>query len=135
MWGGRVSASFMATAGSVTANQSVTVTATLNAISATAAVSLQPAGAQSLGGCSMFPANNVWNTPVDHLPVDPNSAAYVSSVGTTRYLHPISLQAEEESRTSLFPGPNRRFRLFSAQVLRRATPAHIPFHPMRQSRA
>ena len=36
----------------------------------------------------MFPANNVWNTPVDQLPVDPNSAAYVSSVGTTSYLHP-----------------------------------------------
>ena len=52
------------------------------------AVSLQPAVAQSLGGCSMFPANNVWNTPVDNLPVDPNSAAYVSSVGTSRYLHP-----------------------------------------------
>jgi hypothetical protein len=54
------------------------------------AVSLQPAAvmAQSLGGCSMFPANNVWNTPVNQLPVDPNSAAYVSSIGTTRYLHP-----------------------------------------------
>ena len=53
-----------------------------------AAASLQPAAAQTLGGCPMFPANNVWNTPVDNLPVDPNSAAYVSSVGTTRFLHP-----------------------------------------------
>ena len=40
-----------------------------------AAASLQPAAAQTLGGCPMFPANNVWNTPVDNLPVDPNSAA------------------------------------------------------------
>jgi hypothetical protein len=52
------------------------------------AVSLQTAAGQSLGGCSMFPANSVWNTRVDNLPVDPNSAAYVNSVGTTRYLHP-----------------------------------------------
>ena len=53
-----------------------------------AAVSLQSVAAQSLGGCSMFPANNVWNAPVDNLPVDANSAAYVNTIGTTRYLHP-----------------------------------------------
>ena len=36
----------------------------------------------------MFPANNVWNTPVDQLPVDPNSAAYVNTIGAGKYLHP-----------------------------------------------
>jgi hypothetical protein len=54
----------------------------------TMAVSLPHAVAQTLGGCPMFPANNVWNTRVDNLPVDANSAAYVTSIGTTRYLHP-----------------------------------------------
>ena len=42
----------------------------------------------SLGGCTLFPANNVWNTPVDTLPVDPRSAAYINSIGATVGLHP-----------------------------------------------
>jgi uncharacterized repeat protein (TIGR02543 family) len=37
--------------------------------------------------CTMFPANNVWNTPIDTLPVDPNSNAYVTTIGTGRNLH------------------------------------------------
>ncbi len=36
----------------------------------------------------MFPTNNVWNTRVDQLPVDANSAAYVSSMGPESDLHP-----------------------------------------------
>lgn len=36
----------------------------------------------------MFPANNVWNTPVDKLPLDPHSATWVQTVGTDRTLHP-----------------------------------------------
>ncbi|HEX4168192.1 MAG TPA: RICIN domain-containing protein [Bryobacteraceae bacterium] len=37
----------------------------------------------------MFPANNVWNTRVDTLPVDVNSAAYIQSMNATNpKLHP-----------------------------------------------
>jgi len=36
----------------------------------------------------VFPANSVWNTRVDHLPVDSNSAAYVATIGATRGVHP-----------------------------------------------
>jgi hypothetical protein len=39
--------------------------------------------APSVGSCSVFPADNVWNTRVDHLPVDANSATYVSTIGPT----------------------------------------------------
>ena len=42
----------------------------------------------SLGGCTLFPANNVWNTPVEALPVDPRSAAYINSIGASVGLHP-----------------------------------------------
>jgi hypothetical protein len=42
----------------------------------------------AISGCPMFPADNVWNTPVDSLPVDPNSAAYINSIGYNTYLHP-----------------------------------------------
>lgn len=41
----------------------------------------------SLNGRRPFPADNPWNTPVDRLPVDPNSDALVASIGHTR-LHP-----------------------------------------------
>ena len=41
-----------------------------------------------LAGCPMFPANNVWNVPVDTLPVDANSDAYVGNMlGATKKLH------------------------------------------------
>ena len=53
----------------------------------------QPAAtlAQSplIGGCPIFPANNIWNTPIDTLPVDARSAAYVSSIGATPRFIPI----------------------------------------------
>jgi hypothetical protein len=39
--------------------------------------------------CPMFPADNVWNTPVAGLPVNPNSAAWMSSMdASTTNLHP-----------------------------------------------
>ena len=40
-----------------------------------------------LAGCAVFPADNVWNVPVDTLPVDTNSAAYVATIGADSYVH------------------------------------------------
>ncbi len=40
-----------------------------------------------MSGCPVFPANNVWNTRVDWLPVHPNSAAYVNSIGSGSGFH------------------------------------------------
>ncbi len=34
-----------------------------------------PGQGPTLAGCPVFPADHVWNTPVDHLPVHPNSEA------------------------------------------------------------
>jgi hypothetical protein len=39
------------------------------------------------GGCSIFPANNVWNTRVRHLPVDARSAVYIQSMGPDLPFH------------------------------------------------
>ena len=50
--------------------------------------SLAPLPAQTLGGCSMFPANNIWNAPIDTLPVSSNSAAWINSIGPSTGLHP-----------------------------------------------
>ena len=40
-----------------------------------------------VAGCSIFPADNVWNTPVDTLPLDTNSAAYVATIGAGEHVH------------------------------------------------
>jgi hypothetical protein len=40
------------------------------------------------GGCALFPADSVFNTPIDTLPVDANSDAYIQSIGADTGLHP-----------------------------------------------
>ncbi len=55
----------------------------------TATSGLISAQSPAVGGCSIFPADNVWNVPIDTLPVDSNSAAYVASMNATNdRLHP-----------------------------------------------
>lgn len=44
-------------------------------------------GAPTLAGCQIFPADNIWNTPVDTLPVHANSAAYVDTIGLAAEVH------------------------------------------------
>jgi hypothetical protein len=37
--------------------------------------------------CALFPPNNVWNTDISALPVHPQSATYINSIGATTGLH------------------------------------------------
>ena len=46
------------------------------------------AAAPQLDGCPVFPADNVWNAPVDTLPRHANSDAYVATIGAGRGVHP-----------------------------------------------
>ncbi len=41
-----------------------------------------------IAGCQIFPGENVWNTPVDTLPVHASSATWVTTIGATASLHP-----------------------------------------------
>ncbi len=43
----------------------------------------------TIEGCPTLPADNVWNTPVDRLPIDPRSDDYVASIGRTATVHPV----------------------------------------------
>lgn len=47
-----------------------------------------PNSPPTIEGCAVFPADNIWNTPVDLLPVDANSDAYIQSIGAGDHLHP-----------------------------------------------
>lgn len=42
----------------------------------------------SLNGDVPFPADNAWNTDISAMPVDPNSANLIASIGLTTGLHP-----------------------------------------------
>ena len=45
-------------------------------------------GGPALGGCPLFPADNIWNARIDSLPVHPQSDTYVSFIGGSTALHP-----------------------------------------------
>jgi hypothetical protein len=64
------------------------------AVAAALTASLQPAVAAPRSnpaeiGCQVFPSDNIWNTDISTLPVDPRSAAWMASMnsGSTK-LHP-----------------------------------------------
>ncbi len=65
----------------------VSLTAYSTAHGAAAALELPASAPPSLFGCTMFPANNIWNVPVDTLPVDTHSNAWISSIGAGTGLH------------------------------------------------
>jgi hypothetical protein len=41
----------------------------------------------TIGGCQRFPDNNIWNHDISHLPVDPNSANYITNIGRNASLY------------------------------------------------
>jgi hypothetical protein len=46
-----------------------------------------PSGPQ-FAGCPLFPADNVWNLPIDKLRLHPRSRDYVAMIGADKPLHP-----------------------------------------------
>ncbi len=76
----------------------------------------------TIGGCPAFPANNIWNTPVDRLPVAARTADYINSITRTGTLRwdavipinivpgsqpkvPINLSYDGESDPGPYPFP------------------------------
>src|SRR5438477_6863519 len=50
--------------------------------------SLAYAQAPTIGNCTVFPADNIWNTRIDQLAVHPSSVTWVSTIGASTPLHP-----------------------------------------------
>ena len=46
-----------------------------------AAAGCQASAAPTLGGCALFPADHLFNTPIDALPAHPQSASYLGTLG------------------------------------------------------
>jgi hypothetical protein len=51
------------------------------ALAVASSLSLSAAAAPTVGGCQVFPSNNIFNTRIDNLPVHPDSAAFVARIG------------------------------------------------------
>jgi len=51
-------------------------------------VALCQAQGPRIGNCPVFPADHIWNTPIDTLPVAANSSTYINTVGPGIGLHP-----------------------------------------------
>ena len=56
-----------------------------------------------LGGCPLLPDNHIFNTPIDQLPADPNSAAYISTIGGSVKLH-LDLGQQTDQQADDFYG-------------------------------
>src|SRR5215212_7528596 len=41
----------------------------------------------AVGNCPVFPADHIWNTPVDQLPVSASSSTWVTTIGATKTVH------------------------------------------------
>ena len=41
----------------------------------------------TIAGCPVFPPDNIWNTRVDTLPLDPKSQSYIQSIGADKPVH------------------------------------------------
>ena len=52
------------------------------------AAALPPTSGPHIGPCPIFPADNVWNTPIATLPKDRRAERYIDSIGPLKPLHP-----------------------------------------------
>lgn len=49
---------------------------------------LASAQTPTIGNCTVLPADDIWNTRIDQLPVHPSSSTWVSTIGASSPLHP-----------------------------------------------
>ena len=50
--------------------------------------SLASAQTPTIGNCTVLPADNIWNTRIDQLPVHPSSSTWVNTIGASTPVHP-----------------------------------------------
>ncbi|HET7745918.1 MAG TPA: hypothetical protein VFM29_01375, partial [Vicinamibacteria bacterium] len=63
------------------------------------------AGGPLPGPLPLFPRSNWWNLDISQAPVDSNSAAFISFVGTTRQVHPDFGGVTEEDPVQIYGIP------------------------------
>jgi len=65
---------------------------------------------QRIGNCNVLPSDNIWNTPVDTLPVLSNSGSMVGTIGANTGLHPdFDTNAGDGIPFITVPGTQQKF--------------------------
>src|ERR1043166_3271493 len=83
-----------------------------------------------IGKCPVFPADNIWNTRVDKLPLDAHSAAYMKSIGLDKPLHPDFGSAPNTGIPfNVVPGSTRKVNVQVSPEESDTDPVPIPDHP------
>jgi hypothetical protein len=83
-----VSASCLSTSETVVPSQVVIeITATTPILSPSEQTPLLGQSVPTVANCPLFPADNIWNTPVDSLPIHPMSHAWIDSIGRDEGFH------------------------------------------------
>ena len=59
---------------------------TVSCVTFSALVAPSTAG-PSIGGCPILPTNNIWNVPVNTMPLNANSSTFVATIGATARTH------------------------------------------------
>jgi len=100
--------------------------------------SLAAAQTPAIGTCPLLPADNIWNTRIDQLPVHPSSSTWVSTIGASSPLHPdfgsgLYNGAPIGIPYVTVPGTQTLYPL--SRIKARATPAPTPFRSTLRSRA
>ena len=49
---------------------------------------MPPPRRPTIGNCTVLPADNIWNTRIDQLPVHPSSSTWVTTIGASSPVHP-----------------------------------------------
>ena len=83
---------------------------------------------RTIGGCTIFPANNIWNTRVDNMPVSANSAAFVTTIGASANLFPDFWSVAGGIFLNIAPASTPRVPV-KALYAAEADPGPIPYRP------
>jgi hypothetical protein len=71
----------------ITSESQGRMTATVSSLDSAASTEPSAGGNANSEECPIFPPDNFWNTPIDSLPVDANSDAWINSIGRDQSFH------------------------------------------------
>jgi hypothetical protein len=90
----------------------------------------------AIAGCSVFPADNIWNRDISNLPAHPNSANFIASIGATGSLVAafrqdwVIMVHRLVCHILLSQVDSQKFQC-DFTIHTKAIPDHIPSHQMR----
>ena len=89
---------------------------------------VQASKSTGVGGCPFYPTNSIWNYDISNLPVHPNSANFIKSIGLNGPLHPDFGTGKIGIPYTIVPG-NQPYVPVHFQVASESDPGPYPIPP------